>query len=138
LTGIVVDLSDNQLTSLTLPEGLTHLRSLQVWGNNLTNLTLPEGLSSLYYVGVEGNPINAVVVPLWMNLDYLDIAGFPKESVTFHAGSVKMQDGQLHWPHGVLEYAPDLDSEWITIPTSSPFPFSPIGERGFFRVRVDE
>jgi Leucine-rich repeat (LRR) protein len=44
---ITLNLSGNQLTSLTLPAGLSSLSTLDLRDNQLTSLTLPSGLTNL-------------------------------------------------------------------------------------------
>jgi hypothetical protein len=44
----------------------------------------------------------------------------------------------LYWDQGTLQYAPSLDGLWTDLPAASPFLLSPIGEKGFFRVGVEE
>ena len=80
-----LDLSANQLTSFTLPTGLTSLTTLVLGGNQLTNfsflsgltnlttlyldnnqltnLTLPAGLTSLTELLLENNPLTTFVLP---------------------------------------------------------------------------
>ena len=77
-------------------------------------------------------------MPVWTDTDQLSIVGFPIHLVTFHAGTIKIQNGELSWREGILEYKADLSDPWIPLPVASPFPLWPIGERGFFRVRVGE
>ena len=44
---------------------------------------------------------------------------------------------ELHWELGVLQFSPDVDGLWTDLPVSSPFNLQTIGEKGFFRVKVD-
>ena len=52
-----LDLSGNQLTSLTLPNGLTNLEGLILSDNQLTSLTLPKGLTNLKYLYIRYNQL---------------------------------------------------------------------------------
>ncbi|MCP5528066.1 MAG: WD40 repeat domain-containing protein [Verrucomicrobiales bacterium] len=45
---------------------------------------------------------------------------------------------EISWYLGTLQFAPTVDGPWVNLPAASPFPLSPIGEKGFFRVKVDE
>lgn len=45
---------------------------------------------------------------------------------------------EIHWDVGDLQFSSDLNGGWTTIPASSPFRLSPIGEKGFFRVKIDD
>jgi hypothetical protein len=56
-------LSENQLTSFTLPAGLTNLVMLNLSGNQLTNVTLPPGLSRLETLDVGGNALTSLALP---------------------------------------------------------------------------
>ena len=58
-----LDLSENQLTSFTLPEGLTSLRSLYLSDNELTNVTLPEGLTNLTGLYLSKNQLTSFALP---------------------------------------------------------------------------
>ena len=52
-----LDLARNQLTSFTLPEGLTNLEVLHLRNNQLTNLTLPEGIANLTSLDLRNNQL---------------------------------------------------------------------------------
>ena len=53
---------------------------------------------------------------------------------------------QIHWDLGTLQFAPSVNGPWLDLPAASAFPpslklrrtnpLSPIGEKGFFRVKV--
>jgi hypothetical protein len=45
---------------------------------------------------------------------------------------------EIHWDLGTLQFAPSLSGPWTDLPAASPMPLSPIGEKGFFRVKVEE
>lgn len=55
-------LRSNQLTSLTLPSGLTHLVQIDVMNNQITNLTLQPDMSELLTLGLDGNPLLTLVL----------------------------------------------------------------------------
>ena len=55
-----LSLSDNELTSLTLPKGLTNLEVLDLYGNELTSLTLPEGLKNLWALNLSYNQLTSL------------------------------------------------------------------------------
>ena len=58
-----LDFSDNRLTSLTLPSGLTNLKDLDLSDNQLTSFTLPEGLTSLEYLDLDNNRLTSLTLP---------------------------------------------------------------------------
>ena len=60
-----LDLAENQLTSITLPEGLSHLTVLNLGANPMTGLTLPAGLSSLSFLNL-GDLLARLTLPLEM------------------------------------------------------------------------
>ena len=62
--------------------GLGNLTELKLADDGLTQLTLPEGLTNLRYLNVLGNPITYLAVPKSMDLSQLVIEGFPIEKVT--------------------------------------------------------
>jgi Leucine-rich repeat (LRR) protein len=152
-----LNLGANQLTSLTLPgslttltlqwarftnssflEGLTNLESLDISLCELTRFTVPEGLTSLATLDVRENPLLHLAVPVGTDLSHLEILGFPKDQVSFHAGFIKVQEGDLQWTQGTLQSSPFATGPWSDLPVASPMPLSPIGEQGFFRVKVEE
>jgi WD40 repeat protein len=47
-------------------------------------------------------------------------------------------DTEIHWDLGILQFAPSPSGPWTDLPAASPFRLSSIGERGFFRVKVDD
>ena len=56
-------LSGNQLTSLTLPVGLTNLTALNLSENQLTNLVLPPDLNRLESLDLGGNQLTSLNLP---------------------------------------------------------------------------
>jgi len=58
---ITLSLDGNQLSSLTLPAGLTNLSVLFLRFNQLTNLTLPPDLFHLTSLDVLGNPLDTTL-----------------------------------------------------------------------------
>jgi len=61
LTGLF--LRFNQLTNLALPSDLVSLVQLDVLGNQLTNLTLPPGLTNLITLVLSGNLLTSLTLP---------------------------------------------------------------------------
>ena len=57
-----LDFSDNRLTSLTLPEGLTNLEDLNLDGNQLTSFTLPSGLTNLEDLDLDNNLLTSLTL----------------------------------------------------------------------------
>jgi hypothetical protein len=81
--------------------GLANLTELQLADNGLTQLTLPEGLANLRYLNVLGNPITYLAVPKSMDLTQLVIEGFPIERVTvlLQIGPAMVEaDGKIRLP----------------------------------------
>lgn len=44
---------------------------------------------------------------------------------------------EIRWYLGTLQFAPTIDGPWSDLPAASPFPLSPIGDKGFIRVKVE-
>jgi hypothetical protein len=44
---------------------------------------------------------------------------------------------QVYWDLGTLQFSPNVNAPWTDLPAASPFQLSPIGEKGFFRVKVE-
>ena len=49
-----------------------------------------------------------------------------------------MRENEVHWSKGNLQFSPTVTGPWIDLPTASPMPLSPIGDQGFFRVKVED
>lgn len=77
-----------------------------------------------HYVVTSGND---GTVQLW---DIRDLLARPRRRVSATGSEVR-------WDLGVLQFSPFVDGPWTDLPAGNPFPLSPIGPRGFFRVRVD-
>jgi hypothetical protein len=45
---------------------------------------------------------------------------------------------KIHWDLGALQFSPTTTGPWTDLPAASPFLLSPIGDKGLFRVKVDE
>jgi len=86
---------------------------LDIGFNQLTSLNLPDGLTSLSWLNVVINPIDHFAVPIWMDLNELELLGFPKEEVVFHAGTLKTQGCEMQWTEGTLQLAPTLGGPWF-------------------------
>jgi WD40 repeat protein len=53
--------------------------------------------------------------------------------------SVRSDSGpEIHWDLGTLQYSPTITGPWLDLPAASPFPLSPVGGQGYFRVKVEE
>jgi len=48
------------------------------------------------------------------------------------------QERHIYWDLGILQFAPSPSGPWADLPAASPFKLSPIGDKGFFRVKVNE
>jgi WD40 repeat protein len=68
-----------------------------------------------------------VTAALW---DIRDLLGRPRISAGMHGP-------EIHWDLGSLQFAPSTSGPWTDLPAASPFRLSPIGEKGFFRVKVN-
>lgn len=53
----------NHLTTFSLPEGLTNLKTLNIRGNNLLSLTLPADLNNLETINLENNNLQFLTLP---------------------------------------------------------------------------
>jgi hypothetical protein len=58
-----LNLANNQLPSLSLPDGLMNLTALDLSGNLLTNLTLPADLVNLTNLNLQNNPLAQLLLP---------------------------------------------------------------------------
>jgi hypothetical protein len=58
----LLSLSDNRLSSLDLPSGLTALAFLNLNNNSVTNLTLPPDMQQLIGLFLDGNPLATLVL----------------------------------------------------------------------------
>ena len=91
-----LDLSSNQLTSLTLPEGLTNLKTLRLYENQLTSLTLPEGLTSLEYLTLDYNQLTSLTLPEGLtSLEWLDLRQNQLTSLTLPEGLTNLKTLRL-------------------------------------------
>ena len=85
---IVLDIGENQLTNVNLPVGLNHLEFLRLSGNtNLTSLTLPPGLTNLIGLFLRFNNLtNLTLPPDLVNLVQIDVLGNKLTSLTLPPG----------------------------------------------------
>ena len=82
-----LDFSDNRLTSLTLPAGLTNLEDLDLDGNQLTSLILPKALTSLKDLTLATNQLTSLDLPENLSVwRWLDLSGNQLTSLTLPAG----------------------------------------------------
>jgi hypothetical protein len=73
-----VFLRSNGLTNLTLARDLHRLQSLDVLDNRLASLTLPNGMTNLVDLFVSANALNSLTIPGDMTkLDWLTLQGNP-------------------------------------------------------------
>jgi hypothetical protein len=71
-------LGENQLTSLTLPAGLTNLTTLSLFYNQLTNFSFLSGMTSLTFLDLGGNQLTSLTLPAGLtNLTTLSLYGNP-------------------------------------------------------------
>lgn len=144
-----LDFSDNRITSLTLPEGLTSLEDLNLSGNRLTSLTLPAGMR-LRELDLDNNPIEQLLVPDGMNIYNLGLQGFSKWDIGRYTSRTELalpelslrkgKDGGVFivFSGGVLQAAERLSSgDWEDITNAvNPFYINPAeASQKFFRVR---
>ncbi len=93
-----LDLSWNQITSLTLAEGLSSLQTLDLRGNGLTSLTLPEGLSSLQTLDLWGNRLTDFdFLSGLSSLQTLDLGDNDLWSLTLPEGLSSLQTLSLYY-----------------------------------------
>ena len=79
-----LDLSNNDLLSLTLPDGLTELEELYLYRNRLHFLTLPNDLINLKTLNIDNNKLNSLVLPKGLaNLETLNLNHNNLRSVIF-------------------------------------------------------
>ena len=113
-----LDLSQSELTSIILPEGLTNLESLKLNSNPLTSLTLPNGLTNLEYLDLRLTRLTSLILPegltnlkeLWLfdrltsltlpegltNLEYLNL-GNRLTSLTLPEGLMNLEELNLSY-----------------------------------------
>ena len=159
-----LDLSGISLTAVTYPNdwaflslsgkgeyGGFHLEvspaveSLFLRSRGLTSLTLPEGLSLLKELDLSDNPLRRLLVPHGMNVENLEVYGFPKSEVTRYFAEAQISirpvgNGQIivefNGEKGILQTTESLLGKWKDRPEwKSPFRFSPSAPQKFFRVR---
>jgi len=44
----------------------------------------------------------------------------------------------VSWDLGTLQFSPTVNGPWTDVPAASPFRLSSVGEKGFFRAKVEE
>jgi len=64
-----------------------------------------------------------------------DLRGLLSTNLRFTAGEASPT---ATWDLGTLQFSPAVNGPWTDLPAASPFPLSPIGDKGFFRVRVED
>ena len=88
-----LDFSDNHLTSLTMPEGLTNWEDLNLDGNRLTSFTLPAGLTSLKDLDIDNNQLTSFTLPEGLtSLEDLDLDNNRLTSLTLPEDLTGLKD----------------------------------------------
>jgi hypothetical protein len=79
----LLDLQSNQLSSTSLPAGLTRLGFLDVSANQLTSLTVPTDMTNLNFLFITHNQLTILTLPAGLDhLRYLDLTGNQLTSLT--------------------------------------------------------
>jgi formylglycine-generating enzyme required for sulfatase activity len=88
----LLDIGENQLQSVNLPAGLGHLINLRLSGNtNLTSLTLPVGMTNLSGIFLRFNGLTNLTLPSDLNrLHDLDVLGNRLTSLTLPPGMTNL------------------------------------------------
>ncbi len=136
LTGL--NLSENQLTNVVLPPDLGRLESLNLGGNQLTSLTVPSGLTNLVGFFVTGNQLTNITLPP----DMTQVIGFgflgnplttvvlPESLTTNLAGDIAFLQGE-----GVSVFIYPLGVQLVGIrPLVGAIQFGIIGPPGVYTV----
>ena len=137
-----LNLQNNQLTSLSLPDGLTKLRELDLRGNQLTSLTLsPDTASSIDSLNLQisGNPLVNISLPAGFDKIRFDVE--PEHYVVVAAVGPKIsrvENGlEVSWESGVLQKSAGVEGPWEDVNASSPLQVSPLLSSEFFRLRAE-
>lgn len=86
-----LDISSNPLTDCILPSGLTNLTTLLMEGDGLTNLTLPGGMTHLIRIELAENNFTSLNLPEGLtNLTILDLASNQITSLTLPPDITKL------------------------------------------------
>ena len=92
-----LNLRESGLTSITLPEGLTNLRSLELSHNQLTSFTLPNGLTNLWSLNLLDNQLTSLTLPEGLtSLERLELVGNELTSFTLPEGLTNLESLRLH------------------------------------------
>ena len=82
-----LELRRNSLTSLTFPKGLTNLKTLDISDNDLLSLTLPEDLTNLETLNLKDNNLHFLTLPEGLaSLKTLNLEGNKLTSLTLSKG----------------------------------------------------
>ena len=119
------------------------VESLSLRSRGLTSLILPEGLSLLKELDLSDNPLRRLLVPHGMNVENLEVYGFPKSEITRYFAEAQISirpagNGQIivEFNGGTLQTTESLSGGWKNRPEwKSPFRFSPSAPQKFFRIR---
>ena len=115
----------NGISSITLPNGLTNLRSLNLYNNQLTNFTLPNGLTSLEGLYLGDNQLTSFTLPegltnlRWLPLFSNQLTNFTLPNGLASLEGLNLRDNQLTsftLPEGLtnLEYLSLGGNPWLT------------------------
>ena len=138
-----LSIRNSPLSGWTLPNGLSNLVWLYLRGNPMTELTLPEDMTSLKVLNLEGSSITRLSVHRDVDVESLNLSGFPKKDVDFY-GSPSLTI--LQWKRDVLEIlwngrnilqsSDTFTGKWKTVENaSSPYRIQPTGSARFFRLQ---
>lgn len=116
--------------------------SLYFGGNQLSSLTIPPGLVNLRELNLGNNPIDRLFIPHGMELENLEIRGFPKGAIRRYTPtelSVRVDnDGMIivSFSGGILQVAVNISRNWKDLPSiGSPLHINPTeSSQQFFRV----
>ncbi len=138
-----LSIRNSPLSGWTLPNGLSNLVWLYLRSNQMTELTLPKDMTSLKVLNLEGSSITRLSAPRDVDIENLNLSGFPKKDVAFY-GSASLTI--LRWEGGVLEIlwngknilqsSDTFPGKWKTVENAnSPHRIQPTGFARFFRLQ---
>ena len=92
LSGNLHPSGNPELTDFSFLKGLSSLTTLRLFGDQLTSLTLPEGLTSLSYLDLSSNlspnPLTNLILPEALRGHVSDgslkVSGFPREQIAYY------------------------------------------------------
>lgn len=118
------------------------VESLSLRSRGWTSLTLPEGLTRLKELNLSDNPLRRLLIPRGMNVENMEVHGFSKSEITRYFAKARIsirpaENGQwtVECSDGILQTTKSLLGQWKDHPElKSPFLFSPSAPQKFFRV----